>query len=47
MKEIGQKDFNQVVAQTQNAWEDKLSVAEVEGGTLDQKKYFIQDYTTH
>ncbi|MGP2569567.1 GH92 family glycosyl hydrolase [Ornithobacterium rhinotracheale] len=40
MKEIGQKDFNQVVAQTQNAWEDKLSVAEVEGGTLDQKKIF-------
>ncbi len=39
-KETSEKGFDEVYAETQKAWRDKLSVVEVEGGTKDEKHIF-------
>ena len=38
--EAGTRDFDQVLAQAQQAWEDKLSLVKVQGGTDKQKTIF-------
>ena len=39
-KEVGEKDFEGVYEETKEAWNDKLQVVEVEGGTEDEKTIF-------
>ena len=39
-KEVGDSTFEEVLAETKNAWKKKLQVAEVEGGTNDEKTIF-------
>ena len=39
-QEIREKDFEDVYKETRNAWNDKLKVVEVEGGTEDEKAIF-------
>jgi len=36
--EAGAKDFDQVLAEAQRAWEDRLSLVRIEGGTDEQKQ---------
>ena len=38
--ETGAKDFDQVLADAQQAWEDKLSLIKIQGGTEKQKRIF-------
>lgn len=38
--EIGNRDFNSVLAETQRAWEDRLGSVRVEGGTDYQRRIF-------
>jgi predicted alpha-1,2-mannosidase len=38
--EAGAKDFDQVLAEAQRAWEDKLSLIKLQGGTEQQKRIF-------
>lgn len=38
--EIGDKDFDAVLGQTQRTWEQQLGSAQVEGGTEDQRRVF-------
>lgn len=39
-REVGEKDFENVYEETRNAWNDKLKVVRVEGGTEDEKAIF-------
>ncbi len=38
--EAGAKDFDDVVAEAQRAWEDRLSLVKIQGGTEKQKRIF-------
>ena len=38
--EAGAKDFDEVLAEAQRAWEDKLSLIKIQGGTEKQKTIF-------
>jgi predicted alpha-1,2-mannosidase len=38
--EAGAKDFDEILAETQRAWEEKLSLIKIEGGTAQQKRIF-------
>lgn len=39
-KEVGNRSFNEIYKETRDAWNEKLSVAEVEGGSAEDKTVF-------